>query len=170
MKKFFQALGCLLLAVACWLVGTKAGRGDPRKVEDDGKKPNHESPSSAGSTGSEGSNPRSAPPRPELKNRPILLGKKVTVLGGAITETGSEGPVKFQNRDGMIFSVSALRAGEGDEVLLVAPLEVTGETLSGTIRKKVGVVTLTKDGQLKAEGDVEFEAAEPGHGVQQQQE
>jgi len=169
MKKVFQALGCLLLAVACWLVGTKAGRDDPRKVGDHRKNPNHESDSSDRSTGSESSNPRPAPPRPELKNRPILLGKKVTVLEGTITETGSEGPVKFQNRDGMIFSVSALRAGDGDEVLLVAPLEVTGEGTPGTIRKKEGVMTLTKDGQLKAEGDVEFESAEPG-GVHQQQQ
>ncbi len=169
MKKVFQALGCLLLVLACWLVGTKAGRNDSPKAEDNRKEPNQESASSAGSTSHESSNPRSAPPRPALKNRPILLGKKVTVLEGTITESGSEGPVKFQNHQGMIFSASAIRPGEEDEILLVGPAEVTGENIPGRISKKEGVIVLTKDGQLKAEGDLEFESNLPRQSEQQQE-
>ncbi len=167
MKKVFLTLGCLLMAVACWLVGTMARHDDSRKAGDNRKEPNSETAPSAGSSSNENSTPRSAPPRPALKNRPILLGKKVTVLEGAITESGSEGPVKFQNHLGMIFSASAMRPGEGDEVLLVGPAEVTGENIPGRISKKEGVIVLTKDGQLKAEGDLEFESTEPGQSTQQ---
>ncbi len=168
MKKVFLTLGCLLLAVACWLVGTKGGRSGSRNPAEY-QEPNHESASSAAPTSRENSTPRSAPARPTLKNRPILLGKRVTVLEGTITESGSEGPVKFQNHQGMIFSASAIRPGEEDEILLVAPAEVTGEGLPGRISKKEGVIVLSKDGQLKAEGDMEFESSLPEQSEQQQE-
>lgn len=169
MKKVFQAIGCLLLAVACWQIGTRSGHGDAHKAEENQQQPIHENASSAASMSTEAPGPRSAPPRPALKNRPILLGKKVTVLEGSITESGSEGPVKFQNHLGMIFSASAMRPGEGDEILLIAPAEVTGEVIPGRLSKREGVIVLSKDGQLKAEGDLEFESTEPGQSVQQQE-
>lgn len=170
MKKVFQATACLLLAVACWRLGTQSGRDETRKAVENQKEPSLESTSSAGLTGRESPSPRSAPPRPALKNRPILLGRKVTVLEGTITESGSERPVKFQNHLGWIFSASAIRPGDGEEILLIAPLEVTGESLEGKIRKRDGVLTLTKDGELKAMGDIEFESSNPGKAVQPRQE
>jgi len=117
--------------------------------------------------GSDVKTPRAAKTRPVLKNRPVLLGQKVTVLEGAITGNGSQSPVKFMNRDGLTISASALKPGENDEVLLVAPVVINGDKLPGTLRVTEGVVSLSKDGQLKSEGSSEFESELPGSAVQE---
>lgn len=170
MKKTLQALGCLLLVLASWLVGTKGGGSSPAQHQAGRSGPDQPSTPPGEATVQAGSIPKPASTRPALKNRPMLLGRKVTVLEGTISESGSEGPVKFQNHLGMIFSAAAIRQGEGDEILLVAPVEVTGDALEGTIRKREGVLTLSRDGELKAEGDMDFQSAAPEKAVQSRQE
>lgn len=169
-RKVVWVAAGLLLVLAAGLMGVKSGRSGGTTRDSGSASASMETPP-AGKPGEDrGNAPRSAAPRPPRKPKVTILGEKVTLVEGRLTEAGSEGPVKLTKQDGSIISASGLKLAEGDDVYLVAPLSIqaaSGQVLS----MKSGVMTMSKDGAFKSEGSVELSGVvSDGHGQQSQQE
>ncbi|MGC4015477.1 MAG: hypothetical protein QM755_13315 [Luteolibacter sp.] len=92
-----------------------------------------------------------------LKPAPKFMGDKVTVLEGALTPGGSEGPLKLKKLDGTVLEAGRMELLEGGSMKLLPPVKIVAA--SGVVMESgTGTLDLKPDGSFSTEGQFSIQS------------